>query len=239
MRYYVLVLLGFLVIGSFGMTLDAVAAGLVDRVPEAFKAVYGAVPTAAEKQFWAARVTNGEKTTYQALTGAMSFQKSRGSRGPVSAKATAGKPAVKIDAKQTMIVQTLPLFIKVYGNDPTNTEKAWWRKRISCGEIKSLADLEKSMNFHKSKKVRKGSEAICGGTAATASSGSSNGVTTRRIAGLSDHPMGDTVRIGIWHTDGSPISLTASGEWQVRVGASEVLGTAGKDDVVEVSWSDG
>lgn len=242
MRYFLSVVI-LLALTVAGLPSTAVAAGLADQVNEVFRGVFGKNPTAAEQTYWAKRVKSGEKKTYADLQGAMYFAKARGattaSASTTSVTSKASKPAVKADNKQTMIVQTLPLFIKIYGNDPTKAEKAWWRKRIACGEIKSLTDLEKSMKFHYSKKTRKGSDAICGGTAATPSSGSSSGVTTRQIAGLSDHPLGDPVRIGIWHTDGSPIALTASGEFQVREGASEILGTAGKDDVVEVSWSDG
>src|SRR5690242_585776 len=74
--------------------------------------------------------------------------------------ATASK--AKVDNKQTMIKDVLPLFIKVFGKNPTESEKAWWRKRITCGEIKTEASLISSMQFHKSKGVRKGSDAICG-----------------------------------------------------------------------------
>lgn len=214
------------------------AAGLVDRVNEAFRSVYGASPTPAENRVWADRVVKGEKKTFEALQGAMGYQKARGNR--VSSVSNINKsPSAKATSDtQTMIVKTLPLFIKIFGSDPTNGEKAWWRKRISCGEIKSLAELEKSMAYHKSKKARQGSDAICGGTAAKALSGGA-GVTLRSIAGISSHPMGDPVRIGIWHTDGSPIVITANGSFQVREGASNILGTASSDKAVEVSWSGG
>lgn len=211
------------------------AAEPADRVNEAFRSVYGSNPTPAENKAWADRVVKGEKKTFEALQGAMGYQKARGKRVP---NAKASPFANATGDKQTMIVKTLPLFIKIFGSDPTNGEKAWWRKRISCGEIKSLAELEKSMAYHKSKKVRKGSEAICGNTAAKALTGGA-GVIQRAIAGISNHPMGDPVRIGIWHTDGSPIIITANGSFQVREGASEILGTAGSDDEVEVSWSGG
>src|SRR5688500_5460006 len=107
------------------------AAGLADRVPEAFKAVFGKAPTSTEKTYWTKRVTSGEKKTYAALTGAMSYAKAKGTTTVVSSPSKTSKtsvPAIKTNAKQVMIVQTLPLFIKIYGNDPTNTEKAWWRK---------------------------------------------------------------------------------------------------------------
>lgn len=215
----------------------ASAAGLTDRVPEAFKAVFSETPSASEKAYWTQRVMKGEKKTYNDLLGALYFAKAKGTTTVVKTTTSGSKsPVAKaVGDKQTMIVQTLPLFIQIYGNDPTNSEKSWWRKRISCGEIKSLSALEKSMNFHKSKKVRKGSEAICGNTAAATKT---SGVTIRSIAGASDHPMGDLIRVGIFNTDGSPIIVTATSEFQVREG-SETLGTAGKDDIVEVSWSGG
>lgn len=147
------------------------------------------------------------------------------------------KTPVKTDTKQVMIVQTLPLFVKVFGNNPTNAEKAWWRSRISCGEIKSLADLEKSMQYHKSKKARKGSAYICGKKPpATASVGS--GVTKKSLDGLSDHPQGDTVRIGIYNTDGKAIAISGNGAYYVYED-SEKKATVGKDDIVNVSWSNG
>jgi hypothetical protein len=248
MRYVSFFVLAAAFIAASSFTHVARAAGLADRVPEAFRLVYGAEPTAAEKAYWAARAT-ADKKTFEVLRDAMYFQKAQGKRvgAAVTAKSagskpasTAGKKATSAD-KQKMIVETLPLFIKVFGNNPTNAEKAWWRKRISCDEIKTMAALENSMKFHKSKKVRKGSDAICGATIAKASAAAAkaSGVTTRKVAGISDHPMGNIVRIGIFKTDGSPIILTANGTFQVREGADKVLGTAGKDDTVEVSWSGG
>lgn len=153
-----------------------------------------------------------------------------------TAKTTAAKkPAPKVDNKQKMIVETLPMFVRIYGKNPTNAEKAWWRKRISCGEMKSLAALEKSMNYHKGKGVSQGSKYICGLKAAPAAAG----VVTRQMDKLSDHPQGDEVRIGIWHTDGKAIVVTANGEFMVRDSSGDTLATLGKDDEVKVSWSGG
>src|SRR3990167_7245160 len=75
----------------------------------------------------------------------------------------------KITVQQQLIIDVLQQFIKIFGNNPSNAEKAWWRKRISCGEIKTQKALVSSMAFHKSKKVRKGSDTICGATAANSS----------------------------------------------------------------------
>lgn len=156
-----------------------------------------------------------------------------------AATTAAAKPktAVKTDSKQIMIIQTLPIFVKVFGNNPTNAEKAWWRKRISCGEIKSLTQLTNSMQFHKSKKARKGSDYICGIKPVAASS-SSTSVIKKALEGVSDHPQGDTVRIGIYNTDGKTIAVTANGPFWVYEG-NEKKAHVGKEDIVNVSWSSG
>lgn len=207
---------------------NAFAAGLIDQVPQAFTKVYGRAPTASEKTYWNGRVTSKEKKTYNELVGAMYYAK---------AHPTTTSTAKKTDDKATMIKSVLPLFIQIYAKNPTESEKAWWRKRISCNEIKTTKDLVSSMNFHKSKGVRKGSDTICGASASGTSSAS--GVSKRGIAGLSNHAMGDEVRIGIFKTDGKAIHVTSNGEYQIREGKSKILGKVGKDDVVQVSWSDG
>lgn len=153
-----------------------------------------------------------------------------------TAKPVAKKPVVKVDNKQAMIIEVLPMFVRIYGNNPTNVEKVWWRKRISCNEIKTFVALEASMKFHKAKKARKGSDTICGQKAASTSS--SSGVSTRQVAGVSNHPQGDDVRIGIYKTNGSAITVTANGRFQIREG-NDTTATVGKDDEVKVSWSGG
>lgn len=50
---------------------------LLDRVNEAFRSVYGRPPAPDEWARWAARVQRGEKKTYEALAGAMGYQKAR------------------------------------------------------------------------------------------------------------------------------------------------------------------
>lgn len=217
---------------------DALAAGLESRVNEAFRGVFRQQPTPAENVYWLGRVVRGEKATFAALQGAMYYHKARGQTigGRVNGVST-DKPAAKKDDKQTLIVDTLRIFVDMYRRDPTNAEKAWWRKRITCGEIKTRDALKKSMAFHKAKKVGKGSNAICGQKVTAA--GAPSGVVRRRVAGISDHPMGDPVRIGIFSTDGRAIQLTANGQYQIREGASKILGTLGKDDIVQVSWSNG
>lgn len=213
---------------SLSVAAPVYSATLKEQVRPAFLSVYGREPSSAEKSYWLNRVERKEKTTYQALVGAMSYQKTH---------TTAALKSSGTDNKQTMIKEVLPLFVSIYGSDPTESEKAWWRKRISCGEIKRQKDLQNSMQFHKAKKVRKGSPSICGGSAPSGTS--SEGIHNRAVAGISTHPMGDEVRIGIFKTDGRAIHITANGSFQIREGGSKILGTVGKDDIVEVSWSDG
>ena len=215
------------------------AQSLVNRVNEAFRFVYGRNPQAAENTYWAKRVLSGEKNDWNSLVGAMSYQKSKGltvGTTAVNTKSSSTKATAAGDNKQQLIKDVLPVFINIYGSNPSNAEKAWWRKRISCNEIKTAKALISSMQFHKQKNVRKGKDTICG---QTGSSEAQTGVTSRSVSGLSTHPMGDQVRIGIYGTDGSAISLTSSGKYQIREGGSKILSTLGKDDVVQVSWSDG
>lgn len=150
--------------------------------------------------------------------------------------ATTAKPAAKATSKQQLIIDVLPLFIKIYGNNPSNAEKAWWRKRISCGELSTKDKLISSMNYHKAKGVRRGSDAICGQKAA--STGSSS-VAKKIIAGIGSHPTGDIVRIGITNTDGSAITITSNGKFQIREGATKVLATMAPEKKISVSFSGG
>ena len=39
------------------------------------------------------------------------------------------------------------------------------------------------------------------------------------MRGFSDHPLGDTVRIGIHNSGGTPVRVTANGPFQVRAGS--------------------
>lgn len=212
---------------------------LTDRVNEAFRGVFRRQPKPAENVYWLGRVVRREKTTLAALQGAMYYHKERGQTtgGQVNGISTGVAAELKKDDKKTLIIDTLPLFVSIYKRDPTNAEKAWWRKRISCGELKTRDALKKSMAFHKVKKAGKGSDAICGTKAAAA--GAPGGVARRAVAGISSHPMGDPVRIGIFSTDGKAIDATADGQYQIRAGESTILATLGKDDVVHVSWSSG
>jgi|GEM_PF-3288864 len=54
-------------------------AALLNQVNTAFESVYGRLPSFTEWKYWADRVINQEKTTYDALVGAMSYQKVHGS----------------------------------------------------------------------------------------------------------------------------------------------------------------
>lgn len=224
------------IVGVFMVSTPVGAKTLESRVNEAFRGVYGKSPTGAENTYWLGRVVKGEKTSFAALQGAMFYHKARG-KTVGSARVNEATTDAGNDDKATLIKDTLPLFVQIYGNDPTNTEKAWWRRRISCNEITTHKALIGSMTYHKSEKARKGSDGICGSTAATGSSG--GGIVRKAIAGISDHPMGDQVRIAIYKTDGRAIHVTANGKYQIREGASKILGTLGKDDVVQVSWSGG
>lgn len=221
------------------MTAQAATKPLTSRVNEAFRGAYGRNPNVAENVYWLGRVVRGEKTTFEALLGAMFFHKAQGRTlgdAKLASTSTPGsKPTASAGNKTQMIKDVLPLFVQIYGRDPSNAEKAWWRKRISCNEISSEQDLVNSMKYHKTKGVGKGRDTICG---QKASSSSSSGVGGERVAGISDHPMGDQVRIGIFHTDGRAIHVTSNGSYQVREG-NKVLATLGKEDVVQVSWSDG
>lgn len=220
-------------------SVDAAAPALVGRVNEAFIAAFGRLPNPAESSYWIARVASGEKKTYEALLGAMYYQKAQGgTMATAKSAATTSKPSsgkATASAKKQMIIDVLPLFIEIFGNTPSDAEKAWWRKRISCDELKSREALINSMKFHKAKGVRKGKDTICGQTVETQS-----GVTSKSISGLGEgHVLGDTVRIGIYGTSGGgTITATVNSEFQVR-GGSETLASLGKDDEVKVSWSGG
>ena len=227
----------FVLVFVFGSVSLADAKTLGSRVNEAFRSVHSKNPNGVENIYWLGRVVRKEKTSYESLRGAMYFHKARGatmggasSSGGVSISGTSSKPQ--------MIKDVLPLFVQIYGGDPSNAEKAWWRKRISCNEIKTTKSLVSSMKYHKSKKARQGSANICGATASS-SVASSGGVTRKSVAGISSHPYGNQVRIGIYKVGSGAISVTANSKFQVREGAFKVLSTLGKDDAVKVSWSGG
>lgn len=200
------------------------AAGLIEQVPAAFSSVYGRSPTSTEKSYWVGRITRGEKKTYAALQGAMSYQKAH-------SKTTKGAAKEATTNKQQLIKDVLPVFIQVYGKDPSKADKAWWRKRISCNEIKSAAMLLSSMRFHQAKGVTLGKNTICGQPALTTA-----GLTQRSVSGFSDHPLGDTVRVGIYNAGGNPVVVSASGPFQVRSG-NDKRATLDEGDTVTITYS--
>lgn len=65
------------------------AAGLIDRVNEAFRSVHGRTPSVDEWRYWAQRVQRGDKTTFTALVGAIAYQRAQAGGSPaVGASAT-------------------------------------------------------------------------------------------------------------------------------------------------------
>lgn len=148
-----------------------------------------------------------------------------------------------VSTRQQLIIDVLPVFIKVYGNNPTNTEKAWWRKRITCGEINTEKALLSSMDFHKSKKARKGSDTICAPKTLASNTTKVSAINTiikRNIAGIGGNAAGETVRIGITFVATSkPMTVTANGKFQIREGADKVLATMSADQNIAITWSDG
>ncbi len=145
-------------------------------------------------------------------------------------------PVAKVSARQQLIIDVLPTFIKIYGNNPSTAEKIWWRKRIACGEINTQKELLSSMAFHKSKKVRKGGENICPvKTANTAIASKASSVIKKNIEGVKNN---DTVRIGItFVATGKPMTITSNGKFQIREGADKVLATMNADQNIAVTWS--
>jgi hypothetical protein len=77
------------------------SAALIDQINQAFRQVYGRSPTVAEWEYWAGRVQRGEKTTYEALVGAMAYQKAQGTAPATTTvtTSTATASGFKIDAK--------------------------------------------------------------------------------------------------------------------------------------------
>lgn len=138
--------------------------------------------------------------------------------------------------KQQLIKDVLPVFIMIYGNNPTESEKAWWRARISCGEIKNEAALLASMNFHKGKKARKGGAGICGNKVAARAEA---GIINRSVAGIGNSKMGDQIRVGIYSTTGQAIKATAESSYQIRLGTDKKVARLKAGQEVSVSWSNG
>lgn len=215
---------------------------IINVLPDFIK-VFGNNPTDAEKAWWRARVSCGEITTEEKLLSSMQYTKNLKTRigspnicGKTVSGSTLGS-AISSAAKQQLIINVLPDFIKIFGNNPTNAEKAWWRARISCGEITSEAKLLSSMQFTKLHNTRIGSPNICGKKPAAAATAS--GISSKKISGIDGNPQGDTVRIGITNTNGSAITVTANNSFQIREGASKILATMKAGQNIAVSWSGG
>ena len=211
---------------------DTQAAGLVSRVNEAFRGVHGRNPTVAENSYWATRTT--DKRTFEALQDTMQFYQAQGATtGGATGKVNGTKTTAAAGNKNQLIKDVLPLAQSIFGKADSTT-KAWWRKRISCGEIKTRTQLEGSMRFHHAKGVTKGRNTICGQKSTAPA-----GVTSKNVSGFSDHPLGDTVRIGIYNAgQGGTVTVTANGKYHVREG-STTRATVGKSDVVKISYSGG
>ena len=213
---------------------SAHAASLVPRVNEAYRAVHGQNPTPAQNAHWVARVRRGDKKTFNSLVGAIAWQKANAGGKSVSSGAAthAGKVNGTATTNKTQLIKdVLPLFVQIYGKDPANADKVWWRKRISCNELKSETALVNSMKYHKGKNVTKGRNTICGQKAATTA-----GLAQRSVAGFSDHPLGDTVRIGLQNAGSAPVKVTANGPFQVRAG-SDVRAKLDAGNTVTVTYS--
>lgn len=75
-------------------------AALLDQVNTAFESVYGRQPTYAEWKYWADRVLNKEKTTYEALAGAMGYQKVNGGGTVLAVSAPVVVPAASAFAAE-------------------------------------------------------------------------------------------------------------------------------------------
>lgn len=228
MKGFVLTLAGIMAVMVVAMPATVDAGGLGSQVNKAFRQAYGRNPNGSENGYWLGRVVRGEKKTYQALVGAMYYQRARGGAGKSSGKVN----GTNTTDKKQLIVDTLKIFVQVYGRDPSNSEKAWWRKRISCGEIKSEKSLRSSMGYHKSKKAGKGADTICG---QKGNKGSGGGIIRKSIEGVEEHVMGPQVRIGIVKMSGEVI-VTSDGKYQIREGGSTVKATLGKDDQVKIKW---
>lgn len=212
-----------------------VDAALNSRVNEAFLGVYGRTPSAAENKYWQTRTS--DKKTFAALQDTMRFYKSQGtSLGGTAKTAASANGVASADTKQQLIVDVLPLAQQIFGRADAAT-KNWWRQRINCGEIKSRAQLVSSMKYHHGRGVTKGKDTICGKKSTDPPV--SAGVTTKSVVGFSDHPLGDTVRIGIYNAGASgKVTVTASGKYQVREGGN-TLANLDAGETVSITYSDG
>lgn len=154
-----------------------------------------------------------------------------------SANAATTTPTKKVSTRQQLTIDVLPLFIKIYGNNPSQSEKVWWRKRIACGELNTQAQLMDSLAFHKSKKVRKGGDTICAAKSSDGESAVSQAIKIikKTLDGVKNN---DTVRIGItFGIPSKPITIAANGKFQIREGADKILATMRADQNISITWS--
>ncbi|MEX1997843.1 MAG: hypothetical protein WEA04_04185 [Candidatus Andersenbacteria bacterium] len=70
-------------------------AALLDQVNAAFSSVYNRLPSYTEWEYWAQRVQRGEKKTYEALVGAMGYQKIHGGSTVLAISSPVAIPPVK------------------------------------------------------------------------------------------------------------------------------------------------
>ncbi len=91
----------FLVLLSVALPSSFADAALINRVNEAFKAVYGNDPTPSQWEYWAQRVQRGEKKSFESLFGAISFNKDHNPfgipEGKVLGATTAAASGFKVD----------------------------------------------------------------------------------------------------------------------------------------------
>lgn len=72
MMHYRYIAVFFMLIFSIAGKADA---ALIDQINTAFRSVHGRNPNTSEWHYWATRITRGDKTTYDALMGAITYQK--------------------------------------------------------------------------------------------------------------------------------------------------------------------
>jgi hypothetical protein len=76
-----------------------VEAALIDQIKPAFRVVWGRDPTQQEYTYWTGRVQRGEKRTYDALIGAMYYQKARANQQVAAATSIPAAGGFEIDKK--------------------------------------------------------------------------------------------------------------------------------------------
>jgi len=110
-----------------------------------FQSVYGRLPNAGEKNYWAKRIKQGEKTTIAALRGAMLWQKARGLSPVLPLARVLG---VSIN-DNNLIAKINSLHRQAYGRNPSSSEHAYWLLRVSSKDKTSEGALLGAMLFHR------------------------------------------------------------------------------------------